>query len=90
MAPKPMMSPTAGLPAPAAPEPAKPEAAPSGVEAQLKAKCPSDRIVWVNAKAGVYDLPGAPGYGKMKPGEFMCEMDAKAAGDEPTGSKKDQ
>ena len=87
MAPKPLMSPTAGLPAPAA---APAEAALSPAQTQLKAKCPSDRIVWVNAKAGVYDLPSAPGYGKTTPGEYMCEMDAKAAGDEPTGSKKDQ
>ena len=90
MAPKPLMSPTAGLPAPAAAEPAKPEAALSPAQTQLKAKCPSDRIVWVNAKAGVYDLPGARGYGKTKPGAFMCEMDAKAAGDRRAGAEKDQ
>ncbi len=59
-------------------------------DATEKTRCPSDRIVWVDAKAGVYDLPSAPGYGKTTPGEYMCEMDAKAAGDEPTGSKKDQ
>jgi hypothetical protein len=85
MAPKPLMSPTAGLPDPAAPASA---AAPSPAEAQLKAKCPSDIVVWVNAKSGVYDLPGARGYGKTKPGEFMCEMDAKSAGDRRAGSEK--
>ena len=89
MAPKPIMSPAEAAPVPAAPAPAaKPDAAPNAKESELKAKCPSDRIVWANKKSGFYDLAGAKNYGKTKPGEFMCEMDAIAAGDRPAEGGK--
>ncbi|WP_158816716.1 hypothetical protein [Methylocapsa sp. S129] len=79
----------APTPAPVAPAPAaaKPEAAPNAAEAAVKAKCPSDRIVWVNKKSGTYDLAGAKTYGKTKQGEYMCEMDATAAGDRRADEK---
>jgi hypothetical protein len=85
MAPKPMMSPAQAAPVPAAVAPAA--AKPDDAQAVVKARCPSDRIVWVNTKSGFYDLAGAKAYGKTKPGEYMCEMDAVAAGDRPAQEK---
>jgi hypothetical protein len=79
--------PTASAPAAAVAKP-KPMAAPSATEAELKAKCPSDAIVWVNAKSGVYHFAGTHDYGAAKQGSYMCEMDAKAAGDHAAKNEK--
>ena len=38
-------------------------------------------IVWVNNDSRVYHFPGTRYYGHTKEGAFMCEADAKAAGD---------
>jgi hypothetical protein len=69
---------------------AKPKlmADPSATEAQLKAKCPSDTIVWVNTKSRVYHSAGTHNYGTTKSGEYMCEMDAKGAGDRAAENEK--
>src|SRR5438552_2317014 len=76
-------APTAArAPAPApAPTAAKPAPAPTATEAALKLKCPSDTIVWVNAKTKIYHFAGTHNYGTTKNGAYMCEMDAKTAGD---------
>ena len=50
-------------------------------DAQARAKCPSDTVVWVNTKSGVYHFAGTHNYGTTKQGTYMCEVDAKAAGD---------
>ena len=76
----------APAPAPAAAAPApKPMAAPTGAgefqtEAEAKGRCPTDTVVWVNTKTGIYHFAGARAYGKTKQGAYMCEADAKAAG----------
>jgi hypothetical protein len=76
----------APAPAPAAAAPApKPMAAPTGAgefqtEAEAKGRCPTDTVVWVNTKTGIYHFAGARSYGKTKQGAYMCEADAKAAG----------
>jgi hypothetical protein len=61
--------------APAAP------AAPTGAnqfstEAQAKARCPADTVVWVNLDSKVYHFAGTRNYGKTKEGAYMCEKDA--------------
>jgi hypothetical protein len=81
--------------APAAQEPAA-EAAPAkpkrkvtalaagpgqfATDAEAKAKCPSDTIVWVNSKSKVFHYSSSSAYGKTKKGVYMCEADATSAG----------
>ena len=82
----------AATPTPA-PTPTKmaPAAAGAGgvaTEAQAKARCPSDTVVWVNTKSGVYHFAGTHNYGTTKQGQYMCEADAKAAGDRAAENEK--
>jgi hypothetical protein len=70
---------SAARPAPAAPT------TPTGAnqfssEAQAKARCPTDTVVWVNLNSGVYHFPGRKTYGQTKKGAYMCERDTAAAG----------
>jgi hypothetical protein len=85
-APPPAAPPPAAAPAPkpSAAKP-KPAAAATGAgefqtEAEAKGRCPTDTVVWVNTKSGVYHFAGTRNYGKTKQGAYMCEADAKAAG----------
>jgi hypothetical protein len=89
----PMAAPAAAAPPPAAPAAtapmapapmaAKPGAAVAGgftSDAQAKAKCPADTVVWVNTKSHIYHFAGTHDYGDTKTGAYMCEADAKGAG----------
>jgi hypothetical protein len=49
-------------------------------EAQAKAHCPSDTVVWVNLTSKVYHFSGTKNYGNTKHGAYMCERDTAAAG----------
>jgi hypothetical protein len=49
-------------------------------EAQAKARCPSDTVVWVNTDSNIYHFATGRNYGKTKSGAYMCERDATAAG----------
>jgi hypothetical protein len=49
-------------------------------EAQAKARCPSDTVVWVNLTSKIYHFSGAKDYGNTKHGAYMCEGDTAAAG----------
>ena len=65
--------------APAKPAPAA--HAPTGAnqystEAQAKARCPADTVVWVNLNSKVYHFAGTRNYGNTKEGAYMCEKDA--------------
>jgi hypothetical protein len=89
-APTPAPAPIAPAPAPMAP---KPQIAPTGAgqfttDAQARARCPSDTVVWVNTKSGVYHFAGHRDYGNTKQGAYMCEADAKAAGDRAAKNEK--
>jgi len=83
-------------PAPApAPTPMAPAttANPTGVgqfasEQQSKYRCPSDTVVWVNNNSGVYHFAGTHNYGHTKEGAYMCEADAKSAGDRAAKNEK--
>lgn len=85
-APAPTPTPT---PTPAAMKPAPkktPAAMATGAgefatEAEAKAKCPSDTVVWVNTKSHKFHYAGHRSYGTTKQGAYMCEADATAAGD---------
>ena len=82
----------ASAPAPAPMAPAT-TATPTGAgqfasEQQAKYRCPSDTVVWVNNNSGVYHFPGTHNYGHTKEGAYMCEADAKAAGDRAAKNEK--
>jgi hypothetical protein len=90
-------APTAGYQQP--PAPAPPPFAPSphvgatgagqfATDAQARARCPSDTVVWVNTKSNVYHFAGRRDYGNTKQGAYMCEADAKAAGDRAAKNEK--
>ena len=60
-------------------------AAPAGdnqyvAEAQAKARCPSDTVVWVNLSSKIYHFAGHKDYGHTKSGAYMCEKDAVGQG----------
>ena len=82
----------ASAPAPAPMAPAT-TATPTGAgqfasDQQAKYRCPSDTVVWVNNNSGVYHFPGTHNYGHTKEGAYMCEADAKAAGDRAAKNEK--
>jgi hypothetical protein len=80
--------PTTPASAPAtAPAPASRTATPTpsgsnefSTEAQAKAKCPADTVVWANLKSKVYHFAGYKNYGDTKTGSYMCEKDATGQG----------
>ncbi len=49
-------------------------------EAEAKASCPSDNVVWVNLRSKVFHTSESKSYGKTKSGAYMCEKDSTAAG----------
>jgi hypothetical protein len=49
-------------------------------EAQAKARCPSDTVVWANVRSKTYHFARTKDYGKTKAGAYMCEKDATAQG----------
>jgi hypothetical protein len=93
----PAPAPTAAPAAPRNPLPAQRQrettaVAPSGQqfanEAQAKARCPTDTVVWVNEKSKIYHFSGNRSYGNTKEGTYMCEKDAIAAGDRAAKNEK--
>jgi len=76
----------ATAPAEGAPAPKKkrakaaPKAGEFTTEAEAKASCPGDTVVWVNTGTKVYHHAGSAVYGKTKRGVYMCEKDTAAAG----------
>jgi len=49
-------------------------------EAQAKAHCPTDTVVWVTLNSKIYHFSGMRYYGNTKNGAYMCERDTAAAG----------
>jgi len=49
-------------------------------EAQAKARCPSDTVVYVNLNSKIYHFTGHKDYGNLKNGAYMCEKDTASAG----------
>jgi hypothetical protein len=90
---KPVAAPTPAAPAAAAKPVAAPASkpaptaatAPTGAnefaaEAEAKAHCSSDTVVWANLKSKIFHYSGHKDYGKTKEGAYMCEKDATAQG----------
>jgi hypothetical protein len=61
-------------------------------EAEAKARCPADQVVWLNANpmSHTYYYMGSRNYGATKEGAYMCEADAHAAGNRPVKTKPGQ
>jgi hypothetical protein len=49
-------------------------------EAQAKATCPGDTVVWANLRSKIYHFAGTHNYGNTKDGAYMCERDTAAQG----------
>lgn len=49
-------------------------------EAQAKASCFGDTVVWVNLRSKIYHFAGTHNYGNTKDGAYMCERDTAAQG----------
>ncbi len=43
--------------------------------------CPSDAVVWLNSRTGVYHFAGERWYGHTQDGGYVCERQAEGAGD---------
>ena len=57
-------------------------------EGEAKGHCPSDTVVWVNNKSRKYHYAGDRYYGTTKHGAYMCEGEAKTAGDAAAKNSK--
>ena len=55
---------------------------------QARARCPSDTVVWVNTRSRIYHFAGTRDYGNTKQGAYMCEADARSAGDRAAMNEK--
>jgi hypothetical protein len=51
-----------------------------GPQAQAQPLCLFDPVVWVTTKSRVYHAAGSRGYGHTRHGAYMCETEAKSAG----------
>lgn len=51
-------------------------------EADARAHCPGDQVVWANngGKSKIYHAAGDKYYGTTKRGAYMCQKDSEAAG----------
>jgi hypothetical protein len=54
-----------------------------GSEADAKAACHNDPVVWVNLRSKVYHESGSKNYGTTKVGAYMCQKDTLAGGFHP-------
>jgi hypothetical protein len=57
-------------------------------EAAARSHCPSDTVVWVNTKSGIYHFSTGRRYGNTKAGAYMCERETTAAGLRPAKNEK--
>lgn len=49
-------------------------------EQEAQQHCPTDTVVWVNTKSGVYHFRGQRWYGATANGAFVCRNEADQAG----------
>ena len=49
-------------------------------ESAAQAHCPSDQVVWLNTKSGIYHEKGMRWYGRTRHGAYVCRKEADAAG----------
>jgi hypothetical protein len=49
-------------------------------ESAAQAHCPSDTVVWLNTKTGIWHEKGMRWYGRTRQGAYVCRKEAAAAG----------
>lgn len=49
-------------------------------ESAAQKHCPSDEVVWLNTRSGIYHEKGMRWYGRTKYGAYVCRKEADAAG----------
>jgi hypothetical protein len=57
-------------------------------EAEAKASCPTDSVVWVNPRTRVFHTSDSASYGKTKRGAYMCEKETTAGGYRASKAKR--
>jgi hypothetical protein len=72
--------PAAPAPAVTAPAMAKTGANEYATEAQAKARCGADTVVYVNLSSKIYHFAGHKDYGTLKNGTYMCEKETAGVG----------
>lgn len=50
--------------------------------------CPNDTVVWLNTDSGIFHFRGERWYGRTNDGAYVCEKEAKQAGDRPTRNRQ--
>lgn len=61
----------------------------SGIKiAWLTSAKKSETRVWVNRRSGLYYCVDSQGYGKLKPGQFLAEQEARQSGFRPAPKAK--
>jgi hypothetical protein len=50
------------------------------IEAEAKASCRNDAVVWVNPRSMIYHDSSSKSYGATKAGAYMCQKDSIAGG----------
>jgi len=53
-------------------------------EQAAQAHCPSDVVVWLNTRSGIWHEKGMRWYGRTREGAYVCRKEAAAAGDRDT------
>lgn len=53
-------------------------------EAAAQGHCPSDTVVWLNTRSGIYHEKGMRWYGNTREGAYVCRREADADGDRDT------
>jgi hypothetical protein len=49
-------------------------------ELAAQAHCPTDIVVWLNTKTGIWHEKGMRWYGRTRQGAYVCRKEAAAAG----------
>ena len=63
---------------------AQPQAESSDDLEQVQESCPSEIVVWVNTRSGIYHMPRERWYGATESGTYMCQAAADGEGDRET------
>jgi hypothetical protein len=57
-------------------------------ESAAQAHCPSDTVVWLNSRTGIYHEKGMRWYGRTKHGAYVCQREADSSGNRDTRNEQ--